>query len=465
VILAACGNAQPPAAPAQPTTAAPKPAADAKPASPGTTAAKPAAPAQGKVTVRLHDRANNVVEGGAQWALYRPGGHLDKWRDAHPNVEVVVEPLPPATPEYGPKILALHMGGTIGDMAYGAVGSGTFQYIVANGIADALDDRVKAENFDLNQYLPGMLGALKVGDAGLGAGALYGLPILVHARDTILFYNKTLFSQAGLQPPNGDTMSYDDLLEMAKKLTTQTPDGRPDVYGLIPCSSLVGRREYLQFECVARAFGGDLISEDGKKALFNSAEAKKAWQWLYDLQYTYKVTPAPSAGLEQDVFASGKAAMMVSAGNVSAIYAKKQGLDWDATPYPKGPSGQRGSMSQGDAYTVPTLAKQKDFGWDITKWMSNKGAGILMCGIGLCGARPDVNDDPTVKALKLQPMFNRLVAEGMPFRGPANLRQVELNDVAGQTMSALWSGSAKPDDQFLNDANSKIQQVLDKSRD
>jgi hypothetical protein len=70
-----------------------------------------------------------------------------------------------------------------------------------------------------------------------------------------------------------------------------------------------------------------------------------------------------------------------------------------------------------------------------------------------------------VKANKLQSMANKLVAEASPFRGPANLRQVELNDVAGQTMTALWSGSAKPDDAFLNEVNSKIQQVLDKPRD
>jgi ABC-type glycerol-3-phosphate transport system substrate-binding protein len=111
------------------------------------------------------------------------------------------------------------------------------------------------------------------------------------------------------------------------------------------------------------------------------------------------------------------------------------------------------------------LAKQKDLGWDLLKWMTNKESGVLMCGIGLCGARPDVYDDQRVKANQRQALFNRLVAEAAPFRGPANLRQVELADVTGQTMSALWSGSAKPDDAFVNDTNAKIQQLLDKPRD
>jgi len=281
----------------------------------------------------------------------------------------------------------------------------------------------------------------------------------------VLFYNKALFAKAGVQPPDGDTMNWDQVAEIAKKMTTKAADGRTDVYGVIPMSSSQGRREYLQFNCAARSFGTDLISEDGKKALFNTPEAKKMWQWAYDLQFTQGVAPAPSAGTEQEVFISGKAAMMVSAGNLGYTFATKKDLDWDATPAPIGPSGKRGSMYMGDAYTVPALAKQKDIGFDLAKWMSNKEAGVLMCGIGLCGARSDVYDDSRVKGQKLQALYNRLVADAMPFRGPANIRQVELNDVAGQVMSALWSGSAKPDDAFFNDANAKIQQVLDKPRD
>jgi ABC-type glycerol-3-phosphate transport system substrate-binding protein len=470
VILAACGSAPPaqkPAAESKPAESKPaetKPAAPAAQA-PATTAAQPAAPAAGKTTVRIHERANNVVEGGAQYELFKPGGHLDKWRADHPNVEVVVEPLPPATPEYGPKLLALHMGGTIGDVAYGAVGSGSFQYVAATGIAGPLDDFVKKDNLDLGQYLPNMVGALRVGDSGIGSGSLYGLPLLVHARDTVLFYNKALFQKAGIKPPDGDTMNWDQVVELGKTMTTKASDGRTEVYGLIPISDSQGRREYLQFQCLARAFGGELVSEDGKKALFNSPEAKKAWQWLYDLQFKEGITPAPSAGQATEVFISSKAAMMVSAGNVGYTYATKKDLDWDATPVPKGPSGQRGSMYMGDAYTMPAQAKQKDLGWEIMKWMTNKESGVLMCGIGLCGARPDVYEDPRVKGQKLQSLYNRLVADAMPFRGPANLRQVEINDVAGQVMSALWSGSAKPEDAFYNDANAKVQQVLDKPRD
>lgn len=468
VILAACGSqppAQKPAADAKPAETKP---AESKPAAPvaaaPTTAAKPAAPAAGKATVRIHDRANNVVAGGAQFELFKPGGHLDKWKADHPNVEVVVEPLPPGVAEYAPKLLSLHMGGTIGDVVYGAVGSGSFQYLAANELLHPLDDTVKKDNFDLNQYLPNMIDALKVGDIGIGSGPLYGLPLLVHARDTILFYNKGILDKAGVKPPDGETMTYDNLVEMAKSLTKKAADGRTEVYGLAPVSDGTGTRTYIQYVCLTRGFGGELVSEDGKKALYNSPEARKTFQWLYDLQFTHGAMPAQSAGQSTELFISGQVAMMTSAGNVGYTFATKKDIEWDATPMPKGPSGKRGSMYMGDAYTIPILAKQKDTGWDVLKWMTNKESGVLMCGIGLCGARPDVYEDPRVKGQRLQALYNKTVADALPFRGPANLRQVELNDVTNQVMSTLWTGSVKLDDAFLNDANTKIQQVLDKPR-
>jgi multiple sugar transport system substrate-binding protein len=472
LLVAACSA--PPAPPAKPVEPAKpaeaskpaesKPAAPAAPAQPTAAAAKPAAPVQGKVTVRLHERANNVVQGGAQYELFKPGGHLDKFKEANPNVEVVVEPLPPGTAEYGPKLLSLHMGGSIGDVVYGAVGSGSFQYVAANEMVHPLDDLVKGENFDLKQYLPNMVDALRVSDTGIGSGPLYGLPLLVHARDTVLFYNKTLLDQAGVPYPDGDKMTVEELTELSKKLVKKSSDGRVEQYGLIPVSDGTGTRGYLQFICMTRAFGGELISEDGKKALFNSPEAKATWKYFWDLQYTHEVMPPLSAGQAVEVFMSGRVAMTTSAGNVAYTFDQKKDLNYGVTAMPKGPSGKRGSMYMGDAYVIPSLSKQKEAGWNLLKWMTNKESGVAMCGIGLCGARQDVYDDARVKQNERQALFNRLVAEAMPFRGPANLRQVEVNDVTHQVTSSLWTGNAKADDAFANDANAKIQQVLDRPR-
>src|SRR5262245_37584795 len=51
----------------------------------------PSTGASGNVTLRVQERANNVVQGGPQYQLYQT--HLDQWKAAHPNVDVQVESL------------------------------------------------------------------------------------------------------------------------------------------------------------------------------------------------------------------------------------------------------------------------------------------------------------------------------------------------------------------------------------
>src|SRR5260370_17294238 len=110
------------------------------------------------------------------------------------------------------------MGGGIGDVAYAAVGSGWVQAFASAGALAPLDDLVKNDKLDPNQYLPNMVTALRLGDNGIGAGPLYGLPLLVHARDTVLFFNKGLLAPAGANVPDGATISCDDSLNLAKNL-------------------------------------------------------------------------------------------------------------------------------------------------------------------------------------------------------------------------------------------------------
>jgi multiple sugar transport system substrate-binding protein len=416
------------------------------------------APAAGgqAVTLRVQERANNIVEGGPQYELYRT--HVEAWKAAHPNVDLKVESMPTGS-EYVTKMLSLHMGGGLGDVVYAAIGSGSFQAFASAGALAPLDDLVKKDNLDLGQYLPNMVSALRLGDTGLGSGPLYGLPLLVHARDTVLFYNKSHLARAGVKQPDGDAMSFDDMLDLAKKLTFKGTDGRTEVYGLRESNDY----EYLEWQCGARAFGTNLISQDGKTAQFNTPQTKQFWQWLYDIHTTQGVAIPPSGGTVNEAFLSGNAAMVVSGGYLQYAFQQKKDLDFGATPVPKGPSGARGSMTMGDTYAVTAASKQKDVAWDFVKWMTNKDAGVIMCGIGLCGARPDVIDDPKVKGMAAQTVFNRLVAEGMPYLGPANLRVAELNDVSRQVMGPILTGT-KPDDAFLASANAQVQQVLDKPR-
>jgi hypothetical protein len=89
----------------------------------------------------------------------------------------------------------------------------------AKKVTRVLDDLVARDKIDLSQlYAPLVAsGRWQQGQLSTGAGSLYVIPANLNT-GTIYFYNKTLFQQAGVQPPD-DTWTWDTMLQAAQKMT------------------------------------------------------------------------------------------------------------------------------------------------------------------------------------------------------------------------------------------------------
>ena len=85
----------------------------------------------------------------------------------------------------------------------------------SKGALEPIDDLVAADNLDLSIFY-----APAVDEATGADGKLYGLPLFVDVR--VLFYNKTLFAEAGVNPE--DIKTWDDLEAAAIKLTKRDGD-------------------------------------------------------------------------------------------------------------------------------------------------------------------------------------------------------------------------------------------------
>ncbi len=92
---------------------------------------------------------------------------------------------------------------------------------VSGGYVAELDDVLGADY--LNDIYPQILEDMKVD------GKTYGVPWIVSP--FVMFYNKSLFAQAGLDP-NTPPTSYEEALEYAAKLSTLTDQDGNAVYGL-----------------------------------------------------------------------------------------------------------------------------------------------------------------------------------------------------------------------------------------
>src|SRR5436309_2221393 len=173
-LLAACSGANqpPPPAPAAKPTDAPRPADAAKPAAPATQPAAPAA--QPAATVAQAAPAPATAAPAAQQApaaSKKLGGELRLHMRAGSEDDTLNEVLPKftadtgitvkleniASAEYFTKLQTLIAGGTIGDVWWCAYRN--TPRFANNNVIMALDDLVKADNFDLSQYYAGAIGA------------------------------------------------------------------------------------------------------------------------------------------------------------------------------------------------------------------------------------------------------------------------------------------------------------------
>jgi len=89
-------------------------------------------------------------------------------------------------------------------------------------VVEPMQTYIDKDKFDLSTFEPNVLGYYAVG------GKLYGMPFNTSA--PIMYYNKTMFKAAGLDPEK-PPRTYADVLDYAKKLTKKDASGKFQVAG------------------------------------------------------------------------------------------------------------------------------------------------------------------------------------------------------------------------------------------
>jgi len=448
-LLVACG------APAQPTaTPAPaKPAAGAAP-----TVAPAAAPkaAAGVTTLRLHCRLGPEDD---MWPQILPKFEQEN------NAKVELEQVA-GQQEYLQKLQTLVAAGQVGDVAHVFTGDSSFQMFFSSGMLVSLEKFVADDKFDLNQYYKFCVDICKVD------GKLGGLPFKGHPSRCGIFYNKDLFDAAGIKVPTNDS-SYDDLVAAAKKLHKASASGDVDVFGW----SNPGKNDlewYIVLTRAGGATGSDLFIEDGKKSGMQNPDAQWGWKWVYDMMNTHKImlNPLASNPAPNDLFLSGKLAMLQANLGQKAAYAKLDKFKWGMSIAPKGPKGRRGTMAQADVVALTKYSKAPELGWKLLKAITSKEAGIALgrqsAGgrSATPGGRPDVYE--ALLDLPMPPgvQENTMLAmkEVEPYIQPANFRGPEIIRAIDPLYEALILDKNKPDSQYFTQLHQAIQDILDKPR-
>lgn len=166
------------------------------------------------------------------------------------------------------------------------------------GVIAPLDPLIDGPGgFDRTDMVPALLRNVTV------EGKIWSLPC--NKSIQVLYYNKDLFRQAGLDPERPPA-TWDEFIEMAGKLTIDKDgDGRIDQWG-------VGfAPDSWWFMNLTRCFGGEIVTPEGDRALLSSPAAIRAGQFMQDLIRKYKVAIRCTGREHQNKFSSGEVAMFI----------------------------------------------------------------------------------------------------------------------------------------------------------
>lgn len=182
-------------------------------------------------------------------------------------------------------------------------------------------------------------------------GKTYSIPF---QRSTVLlYYNKDAFREAGLDP-NKPPTTWDELAEMSVKLTKQGQWG-------IEIPATAPTPATWLFQTFALQNGKNVMTSDGKQAIYDTPENVEALQFWLDLSTKYKSMPKGVidwATTPSD-FLQGKTAMMYhTSGNLTNVKANST-FDFGVSFLPK--KKQYGSPTGGGTciYSKEFLRKTK----------------------------------------------------------------------------------------------------------
>ncbi len=160
-------------------------------------------------------------------------------------------------------------------------------------------------------------------------GKYYALPTAV--RSLSLFWNKTLFKEAGLNPEKPPA-TLDELVDAAKKLTKRSPAGDLLQAGLT--IDMGGQDHHWLREVLIRQFGGAPYTTDNKGVAYNTAAGVNATQWYIDLAAKHKVGQIGFLTDGVTAFRSGKAGMTIDGSFRLGALDGQKGLEYGVAELP-----------------------------------------------------------------------------------------------------------------------------------
>ena len=230
---------------------------------------------------------------------------------------------------------------------------------------------------DLNGYIDGSDIDLANYPEGLGQiynlnGKQYGIP---KDYDTIgLWYNKTMFDEAGVSYPD-ETWTWDDIRSAAEKLTKS--DGSQ--YGFL--AGLHSQEGYYNF---VYQNGGTIVTDD-KKSGYDDPKTIEAMEYYFEFVRDGLSPKITNDSERSEAFQNGLVAMaMFGSWNLSGFAANEYiAANCDVAVLPKANNGGQSSIFNGLGNCIAVNTKHPDECWKWIEYLSNEAGQLKQAELGI----------------------------------------------------------------------------------
>jgi sn-glycerol 3-phosphate transport system substrate-binding protein len=331
-------------------------------------------------------------------SLYYPvavGGPITKIVDTlaadfekeHPGIKI----KPVYAGSYQDTITKVLTAAKGGDAPHMAVMLSTDMYtLIDEGVVVPFDELVKtpADRAWMSSFYPGFMKNSQTG------GKTWGIPF---QRSTIVMYwNKELFKQAGLDP-NRPPQNWAELVEYGKKLTQRDAAGKVSTWGVqIPSSGF----PYWLFQAFTTQNGVELMNTEGTQTYFDKPEVVEALQYWVDLSRKHQIHPpgvVEWGTTPKDFFERKAAIIWTTTGNLTNIRNNAK-FDFGVAMLPAGK--QRGTPTGGGNFYVfkKASATEREAAMKFIQWVTSpKRAAEWAIATGYVAVSPAAWDTPEMK--------------------------------------------------------------------
>jgi multiple sugar transport system substrate-binding protein len=262
-------------------------------------------------------------------------------------------------------------------------------------------DEYLAETPGLEEsFLPGAFAPFR----GIWGGQKYGLPM--YAQTMRLFYNKTVFENAGLDP-EAPPETWTDFRAAAKQISDNL--GGDGVFGLILGDKFTWVW-WMNAAIPAMGAGSYFYNWQEGRYSFNQDGIKQAIELMIGMEQDGGIFPGIHTMTDDDArqqFSLGKAGMIIGGAWNPGVFNDQfeSTEDWETAYLPVPDAGRAGRFQQtmGDRYTISAASQNKEAAWEVMKYMYSVETMTRMyeLGMGVMGVAAANTGESDVRGISL----------------------------------------------------------------